>query len=157
MPSRGRRPRPILTASVLTLMLVVSPFARAGSLEPNTTRRPVARDASVTPSRHSESSGGWWIGTAGIALALAVCGWASVASRKFLPKGAGNAPNLRVVGRTSLSPKHTVYLLDVGGRVLLIGTGPQGAPSLLGELDGDETSGAPAVPKTPEVRPGDDR
>ena len=42
---------------------------------------------------------------------------------------------MRVVGRTSLSPKHTVYLLDVGGRVLILGAGPQGAPTLLGELD----------------------
>jgi hypothetical protein len=41
---------------------------------------------------------------------------------------------LRVVGRTSLSPRHTVHLLSVGARVLIVGTGPQGAPSLLGEL-----------------------
>ena len=41
---------------------------------------------------------------------------------------------LRVVGRTSLSPRHTVHLLSIGQRVLIVGTGPQGAPSLLGEL-----------------------
>jgi len=152
MLSRGRRPAPILI--VFLLMLVISSFARAGSLEANPTRRPISREATTSPSHRSEASGGWWVGTAGIAVVLAACGWASLASRKFLPKSAGNAPNLRVVGRTSLSPKHAVYLLDVGGRVLLIGTGPQGAPSLLGELDGDE---APALSKTIDVRVGDDR
>src|SRR5262249_51733085 len=45
---------------------------------------------------------------------------------------------LRVVGRTRISPRHTVYLLGVGDRVLIVGTGPQGAPSLLGELTGSD-------------------
>jgi flagellar protein FliO/FliZ len=79
------------------------------------------------------ASGGWWLGTAGVALALAVFGAVSLTSRRYLPKG--HSGPLRVVGRTSLSPRHTVYLLQVGERVLLVGTGPQGAPSLLGELD----------------------
>ncbi len=80
----------------------------------------------------------------GVALALAFIGWGSVAARRYVPQGA-SAPlaALRVVGRTSLSPRHSVYLLDVGGRVLIVGTGPQGAPSLLGELSeprrGDDT------------------
>ena len=41
---------------------------------------------------------------------------------------------MRVVGRTVLSPKHSVYLLEVGDRVLIVGTGAARAPSLLGEL-----------------------
>lgn len=96
-----------------------------------------------------EGPGVWWVGTAGVAFALAAVGWGSVAARRYLPQGAGPGPTpMRVVGRTSLSPKHTVYLLDVGGRVLILGAGPQGAPSLIGELDpstrfdrrlGDET------------------
>lgn len=66
-------------------------------------------------------------------MALALCGGISLAMRR------GWAPAhpvglLRVVGRTSLSPRHTVHLLSVGDRVLIVGTGPQGAPSLLGEL-----------------------
>jgi hypothetical protein len=35
----------------------------------------------------------------------------------------------------SLSPKHSVYLLRVGRRVLLVGAGPQGPPALISELD----------------------
>jgi hypothetical protein len=48
------------------------------------------------------------------------------------------------VGRVSLPPKHAVFLVKAGGRTLLIGTGPQGAPSLLGELDEDDEAAAPA-------------
>lgn len=80
----------------------------------------------------AQSTSGWWLGTVGIAVALAIFGGVSIASRRYLPQqGAGS---LRVVGRTSLSPKHTVYLLKAGDRILIVGAGPQGAPSLLGEL-----------------------
>ncbi|WP_074311180.1 FliO/MopB family protein [Singulisphaera sp. GP187] len=80
-----------------------------------------------------EGSSGWWLGTGGIALALALCGGISVASKRYLPARNGTG-SMRVVGRTVLSPKHSVYLLEVGHRVLIVGTGGQGAPSLLGEL-----------------------
>jgi len=69
----------------------------------------------------------------GITLALAICGGVVVAARRFSSQGA--AGEIRVVSRVSLSPKHTVYLLRVGRRVLLVGAGPQGAPSLISELD----------------------
>jgi flagellar biogenesis protein FliO len=68
-----------------------------------------------------------------MALALAICGGGAIVSRRFGPRVANGA--IQVVGRVSLSPKHSVYLLKVGQRVLLVGAGPQGAPALLGELD----------------------
>jgi len=70
---------------------------------------------------------------AGITLVLAVCGGVVAAARRFSSQGA--AGEIRVVSRVSLSPKHTIYLLRVGRRVLLVGAGPQGAPSLISELD----------------------
>jgi flagellar biogenesis protein FliO len=97
--------------------------------------RPLLPQRASTAPRPGASpggSGGWWLGTAGIALALAAFGAVSLGFRRYLPR-PGSGP-LRVVGRTSLSPKHSVYLLEAGDRVLLVGTGPQGAPSLLGEL-----------------------
>ena len=90
------------------------------------------REASAHRTEVSGGTGGWWLGTAGIALALALFGGISLASRRYGPQREGGP--LRVVGRTSLSPKQTVYLLRVGDRVLLIGAGSQGPPSLLGEL-----------------------
>jgi flagellar protein FliO/FliZ len=69
----------------------------------------------------------------GITLALAVCGGIYAVCRRFLPQSAAGA--VCVVSRVSLSPKHSVYMLRIGRRVLLVGTGPQGAPSLIAELD----------------------
>jgi hypothetical protein len=120
---------------------------------PGAARRPFAsRDASGmrrgTARAEGQGGGSWWLGTAGVALALAGAGWASVAAKRFVPKtGAGAAElGLRVVGRTSLSPKHTVYLLQAGDRVLIVGTGNQGPPSLLGEMT---SGGSPAVEDEP--------
>jgi len=69
---------------------------------------------------------------AGITLALAICGGVVAVARRFSSQVA--AGEIRVVSRVSLSPKHTVYLLRVGRRALLVGAGPQGAPSLISEL-----------------------
>lgn len=107
------------------------------------------RGTSATrPGESAGKSGGWWFGTVGAALALAVVGGLSVASRRFMPAPQAGAVGLRVIGRTSLSPKHAVYLLRAGDRVLVLGTGPQGPPALLGELDDDPAQDA--------ARPGPD-
>jgi hypothetical protein len=91
------------------------------------------------PPADGAAAGGWWLGTAGIALALAVCGGITVALRqgwRWPQSHAGGA--VRVIGRTRISPRHTVHLLSVGQRVLIVGTGAQGAPALLGELTDDD-------------------
>jgi hypothetical protein len=55
----------------------------------------------------------------------------SLSARKLRPTSAAAAP-IRVVARASLSPRHTLYLVETAGRVLVVGTGPQGAPNLIG-------------------------
>lgn len=96
-------------------------------------RHPVARpDSSREGTQRTSSSGGYWFGTAGIAAILAVVGACSFGIKKIRPNTETGA--LKVIGRTSLSPKHTVYLLRAGDRVLIVGAGGQGPPSLLGEL-----------------------
>jgi flagellar biogenesis protein FliO len=47
----------------------------------------------------------------------------------------GEAPLVRVLARTSLGPRHAVHLVRIGDQTLLVGTGPQGAPTLLAECD----------------------
>jgi flagellar biogenesis protein FliO len=74
-----------------------------------------------------------WSGMACVALALIVCGGAAVWARRLGPRAAAGA--VQVIGRVSLSPKHSVYLLRVGRRVLVLGAGPQGPPALITELD----------------------
>lgn len=85
--------------------------------------------AGVSPA---ESTGGWWLGSVGVAGALAVFGGVSLASKRFLPNRDGTS--IQVVGRSNLSTKHAVSLVRVGNRVLIVGTGPQGPPSTLGEI-----------------------
>lgn len=108
----------------------------------------------VTTSR--PYSGGWWMGSTGLALVLAICGAICLAARKYRPGDA--AVPLRVVGRVSLASRHSIFMVRVGRRVLLVGTGSQGAPSLLGELYDDDQidetndSGAGAGGSEPEPR-----
>jgi hypothetical protein len=78
-------------------------------------------------------SDNWYLGMATVAILLALGGGFAAATRRFAPRTGAGA--LQVISRVGLSPKHTVYLLRAGGRVLLVGTGPQGAPSLISELD----------------------
>jgi hypothetical protein len=87
----------------------------------------------LTKGPRPGGSDSWSLVMIGITLALAVCGGIIAVGRRFLPQGAG--VGMQVVGRVSLSPKHSVYLLRVGRRVLLVGAGPQGSPSLISELD----------------------
>lgn len=77
--------------------------------------------------------------TAGV---LAVGAVLLMASRKYtsrlLPEqGLGPthaaAQRPRVTGRVRLTPRQTVHVLAIGQRVLVLGTGPQGAPELLTE------------------------
>ena len=85
------------------------------------------------------TSGFWWLGTAGVGLALAAFGWASMAARGYRPGGEPAA--LRVLGRTSLGSKQAVSLVQVGDRIQIVGTGAKGAPSLLGEIDDPDEIG----------------
>jgi hypothetical protein len=93
------------------------------------------------------SSDGWYWAMGGISLLMAVCGGLVASARRFLPQPAGLG--VQVVSRVSLSPKHAVYVLRAGRRVLLVGSGPQGPPALISELDD--------APETePSRRRGDD-
>jgi len=103
---------------------------------------PVA--GSPEPAARAPGSSGWWLGSAGITLVLAVCGAICIAARNYWPRES--AGSLRVVGRVSLSSRHSIFLVRAGERVLLIGTGSQGAPSLLGELTEAERVEDPAEP-----------
>jgi hypothetical protein len=176
MPSARFRRRLFASLRVALLLACGVAVTRGDEAAPNLAPTDAARSdrqlisgRGASARRNEEggrSTGGWWLGTAGIALALAACGAISVASRRYLPQN--NPALLRVVGRTSLSPKHTVYLLQAGPRVLIVGAGPQGAPSLLGELaDVDVPDGQGLMVSVPAAtgisrgrfdrRTGDDR
>jgi flagellar protein FliO/FliZ len=135
-------PAPFSAGSIVSTSIFTVPAAAASGSSP----RPAPR-GSVDGARpagpawlnrlarksQGAASESWWPLMGGMALALAICGALGIAARRFSPRIANGT--LQVVGRVSLSPKHTVYLLRVGRRVLLLGAGPQGAPALLGELE----------------------
>ncbi len=79
---------------------------------------------------------GWWMGSTAIALALAICGATYAAARRYWPQNSTGM--VRVIGRVSLSPRQSIFLVRAGRRVILIGAGGQGAPTLLGELSESE-------------------
>jgi flagellar biogenesis protein FliO len=95
------------------------------------------------PARHDS----WSLGILAITLALAVCGGIATAVRRFLVPNASAGTTL--ISRICLSPKHSIHLVQIGQRVLLIGTGPQAAPSLLTEFDD------PSVPRPNSSRGGE--
>lgn len=53
---------------------------------------------------------------------------------------AGPSDRPQVTGRIRLTPRQSVHVVRVGGRVLVLGTGPQGSPELLTEWQADAES-----------------
>jgi hypothetical protein len=113
---KGRSPRLAITASAL-----------------DSSSDRVASPSVVHPTSRSIGSEFRWVATAGLALVLAVCGGLGVITRRYASRGG--AGSMKVVARVGLSPKHAMYMVQVGHRLLVVGTGPQGAPSLITELD----------------------
>lgn len=53
---------------------------------------------------------------------------------------SGHSDRPQVTGRIRLTPRQSVHVVRVGGRVLVLGTGPQGSPELLTEWQADPES-----------------
>lgn len=116
---------------------------------PRTSRATVARQRSAATATAAKGSQGWWTGTVAMVVILGAAGALCIAARRQADGATG--ARLKVVGRVALPPKHAVFMVKAGGRTLLIGTGPQGAPALLGELEDDE-----AVASTPAAAARDE-
>ncbi|WP_165070718.1 flagellar biosynthetic protein FliO [Paludisphaera rhizosphaerae] len=122
----------------LALLLATAPAVPAQEAPAPET---VKSSRETLASRKSRStlaptSQAWWLGTAVMILALGGAGAICMAAKHRTESGP--TVRLQVVGRVALPPKHAVFAVKAGGRTLLIGVGPQGAPSLVGELDADD-------------------
>jgi len=101
---------------------------------------PVARP--LPPSRREAgprgaatgTTGRGWSATVAVAVVLAGLGAAAVVARRLPARVEVGGGPLRVVGRVGLGPRQSIVLVRAGDRTLIVGLGPQGAPSLLGEL-----------------------
>ncbi|HWE36630.1 MAG TPA: flagellar biosynthetic protein FliO [Isosphaeraceae bacterium] len=130
----SRRTR-ALFAAVLGLILAAPWRARADEVPDRAGHsfKSLREGAGRPPSARQAGPSAWW---AGLAAALAAVGALGVAARRLRPRdssGPGVGPGLKVIGRVGLSPRHAVHLVRAGDRVLVVGTGPQGAPALLGD------------------------
>ena len=108
----------------------------------------VAEAAAGAPS---EPSYGWFLIETllvlGAVCALAWFGLRWLSRRAFALGGKGP---IKVLARTALEPRRTLYVVEVGGKTLLIGAG-EGPLATLAELDGREVRAAVA---REAVRPG---
>ena len=127
LPSASRKPlmvSPRLPTAMDKRLSVPEAAPRSAAVGASVAARPGRGFPGVSPTwaRHERMVAGF----GGITLVLAVCGAICVAARKYWPRES--VGSLRVVGRVSLSSRHSIYLVRAGERVLLIGTGSQGAP-----------------------------
>ena len=82
----------------------------------------------------------------------AVCVLAWVFLRWFSRQGLGaHSGQVRLLEKTSLDPRRTLYLIEVGERVLLLGSGERDTLSVLAEIDPGTLPTAPARPTAPRV------
>jgi len=99
----------------------------------------------------SEPSYGWFLVETlvvlGAVCALAWFGLRWLSRRAFALGGKGP---IKVLARAALEPRRTLYVVEVGGKTLLIGAG-EGPLATLAELDGREVRAAVA---REAVRPG---
>jgi len=148
--ARAKPPLPLLALLLAAALAAPAPAPAQDAPATATDARP-SRDTEAARRAKSASSSpgtpGWWMGTAFMVAVLGAAGVVCIAAKR--QTAGGPSIKLQVVGRVALPPRHAVFAVRAGGRTLLIGTGPQGAPALLGELD-DE---AAEEPTTPLVRP----
>jgi flagellar protein FliO/FliZ len=104
-------------------------------------------------AQEAELPGGYGVALLQTLLALgAVCVLAWVVLRWGARRGFGlgvGGGRVRVLERVALDPRRALYLVEVGGKLLLIGAGDGAAPAVLAELDPAELPPEPAPAGTP--------
>jgi len=79
------------------------------------------------------------LGALGLVLALILLlAWLARRYLRFLPQGSGRGDSIQIVSARSLGPKRSVYLLEVEGRRLLVGSAEAGV-SLLKDFAGSDS------------------
>lgn len=92
---------------------------------------------------HRDGASSWQLGKGlgALAVVLAVVAIAFWAVRRWVPSvRSAEGGLMNVVGRISLTPKHHVALVQVGGRFLLVGIAPDGLSTLSEISDPEEVA-----------------
>jgi flagellar biogenesis protein FliO len=89
--------------------------------------RDEGRDAARPGALSMLARTGFWLGL----ILVALCG-VVVLARRFMPRSMSmfKSPAMELMGRSYLDPKRCVYLLKVGGRVLVVGGAENGLTCL---------------------------
>jgi len=166
------RCRAILTA---VLVLSCSAAAMSATSRPATSRAatttsgPTTRDREARGLQDSGVGGvegrpvgpgtsdlGGWVRTLGaLAVVVVLIFVVRLLLRRFAPaRTSGALPGaIEVVARSSLSSRHRLYLVRLGQRLVLVGSGPEGLATLSEVTDPDEVSRLSARAGA-AVRPG---
>jgi flagellar protein FliO/FliZ len=102
---------------------------------PNTADSAKSTDEGYVPKRESDSSDGSARAWTQLLLAMGIVVGLIFGLQWLIRRMAGNRvarPNeaLKVVAHTGLSPKHQLFLVRMGQRMVLLGSGPQGLSRL---------------------------
>ncbi len=100
------------------------------------------RSAGEARQRTEAATTPWYrSGLGALAVVLAIVGLAAWAVRRWIPSARINdSGGLRVVGRTSVTPKHSVALIRVGRRFVLVGVSGERMTALCDVNDPDEVA-----------------
>ncbi len=101
----------------------------------------ISRDGeSASSGRRSAASGSWYSqGFVPLFIVLGLLGGGYYLARRFMPTESIVEGNLlRVVARTTLSPKHTIALVQLGHRFVMVGMSPDHVEALCSITDDDE-------------------
>ncbi len=99
----------------------------------------VSAEADRAADRNIPSLGGWLLRLVGaLVFTLAVLYGALALLKRFLGRGGATAsPHIRVLAKSFLSNKSAVYLVEIAGKILVVGESPGGL-ALLSSFDGVE-------------------
>ncbi len=132
------------TAEASAKPMESSKTASAAGASPasRTIRRSSAERGRTTPIAPQGSRLPWYrTGFGALAIVLVLVGGAAWAFRRWMPTSRlGDSDILRVVGRTSLTPKHTVALVHVGRRFVMVGVCGDRLETLSEVSDPDEVA-----------------
>lgn len=100
-----------------------------------------------------QAPGGYGVALLQTILALiAVCILAWVVLKWGARRGFGGARGrVKILERVPLDGRRSLYLIEIGDRVLLVGAGEGGAPALIAELDPKELPPVPDQPSFAEL------
>lgn len=141
LPSRRRRCAALIVACIACLLNSPPPALGQSETEAQAPSMAVTKVPRSDHRASSTTSGlnprdvlqSWSIPIA--ALALAGLGVTSLIQQRRRRATAPGSPPLQVVHQTRLGPRHSLYIVRLGNRTLLVGAGAQGAPTLLTECE----------------------